>query len=310
MAIVLFSKTDFRGDSFVVNQSFSDLKNTPVGFSTSSIRLETRDDVALFFRRTGWHCEVLFRRGPKNISHAGRSGQGGKVGFANDIRSVRTTPFGLHLRLHVVTSESGQFPGGLPDSQAVDRYLSDALVEANALWAPFLLRYNLLETRRLASDKLFNIAGRREFLAVIVSRNIGAVSACWNAYFVNDAGRPGGISEPRAISNRMVFAYVADIIGNRRPDVAGFTLAHETGHFLGQVAHTIDSSNLMHREAVLDSAGVNITNRSLEDKQVEGFHEVLGRNSDDQRGVRMENGKFDLPEGPKPSLPGQHGEQP
>ena len=310
MAIILFAKTDFRGDSFVVNQNFSDLKDTGVGFRTSSIRLETAADAALFFRRTGWHGEALFRRGPKDISHAGRSGQGGKVGFANDIRSVRITPFGLHLRFHVVTSESGQFPGGLVDSQAVDRYLSDALAEANALWAPFLLQYNLLETRRLASDKLFNIAGRREFLAVIVSRNIGAVIGCWNAYFVNDAGRPAGISEPRVVSNRMVFEYVADTAGNSRADVSGFTLGHETGHFLGQVPHTIDSSNLMHRKAVLDSTGVNITNRSLEDKQVEGFHEVLGRNSDDQRGVRKENGTFDLPQGPKPPLPGQHGEQP
>ena len=92
MAITLFDKHDFRGESLVVNQDIDDLTNTAVGNRTSSIRLTSDNDVALFFRRNGWHGEAMFRRGPLNIENAGRPTKEGKTGFGNDIRSVRLTP--------------------------------------------------------------------------------------------------------------------------------------------------------------------------------------------------------------------------
>ena len=283
MAITLFDKHDFRGESLVVSQDIDDLTNTAVGNRTSSMRLTSSNDVALFFRRKGWHGEAMFRRGPLDIENAGRPSKGGKTGFGNDIRSVRLTPFRLRFHFHIVKTTSDQFPGDLPDRAAVDSYLEGVLTEANSIWQPFLLQYFLIDTRELTSDAFFDLAGRAGFMRLAVSKKANAQGAALNVYFVNSVGRPGGISLPRVFTNRLAVEFFEDTF----PEVTGLTLAHETGHFLGLAHRRLDTTNLMRPEPTVGPDNA-FSNKALKDHQVEEAHQVLARNTESQRGVRAD----------------------
>jgi len=111
--------------------------------------------------------------------------------------------------------------------------------------------------------------------------------AALNVYLINSLGRPNGISLPRVFTNRMALEYFPDGNGNPFPGVTGFALAHETGHFLGLVHRLIDNTNLM-RPTPTIATGFVLTNRALKNHQVEEAQQVLGRNSESQRGVRAD----------------------
>ena len=119
MAIRLFEQKDFGPVSFSVTSDVSDLRETPVGYKTSSIRMTSNADRALVFTKRNWDGRVMVRLGPVEIRHVGRPADGGKNEFNNDIRSVRLTDFRVNVVYHIIRDENGAWPGGFTTRAAI-----------------------------------------------------------------------------------------------------------------------------------------------------------------------------------------------
>lgn len=278
MTVTLFPRKDFEGSSFVVNQNHSVMSDTPIGHGATSMRLSAASDAALLCRREGWQGQSLFKRGPADLAHLGRPSQGGKTGLANDVRSVRITPFGLRIHFHVVTTTGGDFPGNLSSEADATQYVQDTVAAAAAIWAPFLIRLDFNGVSFAADDKLFDVRG--QFIKLARADEVFEFrKGMANPVLVERVGLLKGVagkSLPACVTTQMAIEHQ---LGGTFPDgtfingfdVAGYVLAHELGHFLG-LPHHLTGNNLMRPRGVN-----NLTNFELNDSQVENAHDALGR---------------------------------
>lgn len=278
MSVTLFPRKDFEGARFVVDKNHSVMSDTPIGHGATSMRLSAASDAALLCRREGWQGQSLFKRGPADLPHLGRPAQGGQTGLANDVRSVRITPFGLRVHFHVVTTTAGDFPGNLTSEAGATTYVQDTVAAAAAIWAPFLIRLDFQGVSFAADDELFEVRG--EFIKLARADEVfNFRQGMANAVLVERMGRLksiAGKSLPACLTTQLAIEHQ---VGGTFPDgtfingtdVAGYVLAHELGHFLGLV-HRLTGNNLMRPRGVND-----LRNLELHDSQVENAHAALGR---------------------------------
>jgi len=278
MTVTLFPRKDFGGSSFVVDKSHSVMSDTPIGHGATSMRLSADSDAALLCRREGWQGQSLFKRGTADLPHLGRPTQGGKTGLANDVRSVRITPFGLRVHFHVVTTTGGDFPGNLSSEATATTYVQDVVTAAAAIWAPFLIRLDFHGVSFAADDDLFDVRGdfgklrRAEDVFDFRQGMVNPVLVERVGLRKNIAGKslPACLTTQMAIEHQLGGTFPDGTFINGF-DVAGYVLAHELGHFLGLV-HRVTGNNLMRPRG-----GNNLTNFELHDLQVEEAHAALGR---------------------------------
>lgn len=278
MSVTLFPRKDFEGSRFVVDKNHSVMSDTPIGHGATSMRLSAASDAVLLCRREGWQGQSLFKRGPADLPHLGRPSQGGKTGLANDVRSVRITPFGLRVHFHVVTTTSGDFPGNLASEADATTYVQETVAAAAAIWAPFLIRLDFAGVSFAADDELFDVRG--QFIKLARADEVFDFrQGMANPVLVQRVGLLKGVagkSLPACLTTQMAIEHQ---LGGNFPDgtfingtdVAGYVLAHELGHFLGLV-HRLTGNNLMRPRGVND-----LQNFELHDFQVEEAHAALGR---------------------------------
>lgn len=63
MAITLFRKDNFEGDSHVVSADIADLKDTLVKHAASSMAMTSASDRVLLFKNKNYNGDVMFRSG-------------------------------------------------------------------------------------------------------------------------------------------------------------------------------------------------------------------------------------------------------
>ena len=111
MAITLYQKKNFKGDTARIRKDQNDLKDLPLGRNPSSLKMSNAKDAVLLFKKRDWRGGVMFRRGRNSIDNLGSPRAGGRNTFGNNVASVRITPFHINLNVTVVTKSNGKLPG-------------------------------------------------------------------------------------------------------------------------------------------------------------------------------------------------------
>lgn len=266
MAITLYRKPDFNGDSFRVTGNRAELKSTPVKNGSSSLSMTSSSDRGLFFKDKDYKGGVMFRAGSWGISKLSSKAKGGKMGFGDTLSSVRLTPFDVKVFVTVLQDDAGAFPGSLSSEAATIQYLDDIFGEANALWAPGLIRLQRRGTLFRRSSKFYDMKGEAVQLALKSGwKQAGHI----NVFLVNSMS--GALGMQIACSGKTI------VLVQKPVAEAGNTLAHEVGHFLG-LSH--DSAQ-RDRENVMQGPGKGrnwwVGRREFSPQQIEDAHETLSK---------------------------------
>lgn len=275
MAITLFDGRDLSGNSQAVTRDIADLRNSPVGYGTSSLEMTDAQDRCLLFLGRNWTGRVMLRRGVNTINRIGNPGEGGRTGFNNSVRSVRVTPFRIRVFYHVIRSINGNWPGGIANQRDMNRYIRDIHARLDDAWGDGLFVFVRARTNVYDNARFFNM--RNEYVALLRSRAFNVERFAVNAFLVNSiAGDTDGISVPRQIGYR-----TAVEVDPANVPLSGQLLAHEIGHMLG-LGHRgggFGSNNLMEQ-------GSNGT--SLRDDQYERAHRTASNRTGRARAFRIE----------------------
>ncbi len=285
MSIRLFSRTGFNGDSHTVTSDISDLRNTPVGTSTSSLRFTENDDRALFYTEPNWRGQVMFRDGITDISNTGKTARGGKSGFNNNICSVRITPFEFRVN-YIVVIDDRDLPGshnedhtGLGGVLSLLQQVGDAHEVVQGILRPYLLdavRLPTLSTfdSRVYFDLTHGAGTSRELGTMLGDADFPWRYDAFNVVLVNSLTNSVGTNST-LLGNRNLGAAIVEV----RPDDElfgmGRTIAHEMVHALGIRNHGAnnDPSLLMTQTGNVTGPLTDAVN--LTDGQAETIHETL-----------------------------------
>lgn len=271
MAISLFRKDNCQpGDSHVITGNVSNLKDVPVGHSTSSMSMTAAADGILLFTKTNYNGDVMFRSGIQQVNKMSSPAKGGKTGFGNTIASARVTPFQVRLFINIVARDDGSFSGfrsadGAQGTEAFDlfpQFIRDIVSVADAIWRKFLIGFTVPEITLRRSSKLHNMKNE---LYPLLWKNWQKPGHA-NVYLVGELSNASGICPPVGWGR----GAVVDCGLTPNVERAGDTLAHELGHYFGLSEHQADTDNLM--TSAETSRGVLTTT------QVEEAHKALATN--------------------------------
>lgn len=281
MAITLFDRKDLGGVSFNVPGDVANLRETPVGYKCSSLRMTVDTDRALFFTKRSWDGRVMIRRGAQVIRHVGRPKDGGKSGFQNDIRSVRLTDFGINVVYHIIRDKNGEWPGGFTSQAAIEGYLRNAHRTMNRVWRPGFIRFDIVRTNVYDNERVFNF--RENFSWLRDTRAFSLQQAAVNVFIVNTRRRQivGEASRLQRLRNAGIAAVALSQGGVRfTAFIAGLIVAHEAGHVLG-LRHGSAKGN--RSNIMFDSWNLSpntTTLLGLNRDQVERVHRRMSRSGD------------------------------
>lgn len=281
MAIFLRDRTNLRGSSTRVRGNRADLRNSEVGYSTSSMNMNNNRDRILLFKGRNWQENVMFRTGVNSIDRTGRPADGGKTGFNNGIRSARITNFNVRVNYHVIRDANGNFPGGIANRTAMNTYINSIHGQINTIWNRSFINFINFRTNIHDSDRFFNM--RRDFVALLLNRSMSTRRDSVDLFLVNSIGR-GTLGT--AVSARLSTKLMVNVRRTRTNNATGGaarTLAHEIGHTfsLGHGSNSV-ANNLM------TQTGSGGTGTRLTVAQVERVHRKISYRTGDLRNLRRE----------------------
>jgi hypothetical protein len=254
----------------------SDLRETPVGYKTSSIQMTANGDRALFFRQRNWDGGVMARQGRQDIRHVGRPSDGGKTGFNNDIRSIRLTNFRVNVVYHIIRDRNANFPGGFANRAAINAYIRRVHREFNRVWMQGFISFQLLRTNVYDNDRVFNF--RENFSWLRDDRAFSLEQAAINVFVVNTRRRQviGQGSRLLLFRNAGIAVIALTQGGPPMHDITvGRITAHEVGHVLG-LGHKSAGDNPVN--IMFPSLGTGTThNTLLNNDQIERVHRRISR---------------------------------
>jgi hypothetical protein len=276
MAITLFQDKNFRDRSMVVTQSIADLKDVSIGKNPSSIRLTAQTESILLYTQKDWDGDVHYIRGPAEVADLGDKNAGGETGFANNVRSVRITPFRLRLNVNVIRNESGQLPGqwtlGTEDDhvRAIVAAMNSFFTAQRSLFTLEIARITLR-----TSNAKYNLSLLDQLIFPGEWKNLHEVDVMIVNQFEKD-GLLGVAKFPHFGKTVMAAATFVDNDGVQRSmsdNNIAEVMAHELGHYLGLQHNTSNdnSANLMFPT----TSFAGLSNRSLSIDQIEEMQQKL-----------------------------------
>ncbi|TBR08387.1 MAG: hypothetical protein EPO62_06795 [Candidatus Nitrosotenuis sp.] len=268
VTVTLFKKDNCQGDSFIVAEDITDLKNTPVKHNASSMSLTSDSDKILLFQKTNYNGDAMFRNGIKQVTKMSSPSKGGKTGFGNTVSSARCTPFTINLFVNIIANDDGSFEGLRSSDEELetggfdnfDSFIADIVESANNVWHNFLIHLEVSEIVLRKSSKLHDL--KNELYPLLWKDWQKKGNA--NVYLVRGIHKASGICPPVGFGKGAVVSCETPTDIAREGDI----LAHELGHYFGISKHEEDSQNLMTKHSD-PSAGI------LTDKQVEEAHKTL-----------------------------------
>lgn len=265
MTITLAEQSDFGPIYFDVTRDITDLRETPVGYKTSSMRMTSASDRVLLFKKPNWDGGVIARRGDLDISRIGRPSAGGRTGFDNNIRSVRISDFGIDLVYHVIRDANGNWAGSISSRTEMDSFLADVHSEVNFNLGPAFLSFTHIRTNIYDNRRIFNFA-EKKMNWLKNSRSFSLEPAAVNIFVVNTLRRwvIGHAIKLERLRNPGIgiVSLTLDGAGLIPTRSVGRIIAHEIGHILG-LGHGSaegDRGNLMFDGPL----GGNLTDRQIE----------------------------------------------
>lgn len=272
MAITLFQDTNFRDRSMVVTQSVADLKDVSIGKNPSSIRLTGSAESILLYTQKDWDGDVHYIRGSADVADLGSKDAGGELGFGNNVRSVRITPFRLRLNVNVICNEAGELPGQWPAGTEQSRIQTIVAAINSFLTAQrVLLTLEIARVTRRTSNAKYNLSLTDQFRFPAEWKNRHEVDVMVVNQFEKDT-LVGVGKLPHFGHTVMAAATFVDNNGEQHslPDsTIAYVLIHELGHYLGLQHNTANgsSANLMFPEVVNGLSGVSLSAAQIEEMQ-------------------------------------------
>lgn len=257
MAVTLFSNRNRRGESERINNNRGDLRNSAVGYRTTSAELTNRNDQVLLFSQRNFGGRALFLNGRANIDRVGRPADGGKTGFNNSARSARMTPFRIDVIYHIVRDGDGNNPGGINNMNNLVTTLHNNI---RGIWSNFMIDLRRRRINTHDSDRFFNMRG--DYTALLTNRSMSVQNDALNIFLVNTTNGAIGRAAPRLSVRTIV-----QIDGRNNAEIAR-TTAHEIGHIFFLNHNNRDGTNLMAQTRI--GNGLN-----LDQRQVERVHQRL-----------------------------------
>jgi hypothetical protein len=285
MAITLYARTKFRGDSSVISRDFADLRDLAVGRRPSSMTMTAAADAIVLFKNDDWHGGAMHRRGVHRIEDLGSRDDGGQLTFGASVASVRLTPFSFHFNITVVTNAAGTLPGGFTNLPSLTTHLTAMIDRLNAWYAreKALLETGVAQLHARADDGHFNLSGREANNFPVAWLNQGQVDLIVANGF-DDGSQIGQGSFPWT-GQTIVTALRRDGPAGSLipPGSLAMNVAHEFGHFFGSQhppAGTAASN-------IMTQGLVDIDNRVADSEQIGEWHTKLARNLS-RRGNRID----------------------
>lgn len=281
MAIFLRDRTNLRGNTTRVRNNIANLRNSEVGYSTSSMNMTNAGDRILLFKGRNWQKNVMFRTGTNTINRTGRPADGGKTGFNNGVRSARITNFSVRINYHVIRDAGGNFPGGITNRTRMDRYITSIHRQINVIWNLAFINFINFRTNIHDSDRFFNM--RRDFVALLLNRSMSTRRDSVDVFLVNSIrGGTLGTAVGARISTKLMVNVVRTGTNNATTGAAR-SLAHEIGHTfsLGHGANNVAAN-------VMTQTGAGGTGTRLIVAQVERVHRKISYRTGDLRNLRRE----------------------
>ena len=270
MPITMYEKKDFKGSSLHLSSDVDDLYPTPVGYKTSSARIEGGGG-ALFFTKTRWDGRVMCRRSVMGINDLGDYGGLGRVGFDNSVKSIRISPFNVKVRYFVVTNSRGNYPGSYTNWSSVTTFLSKVHSGAAAVWQNAFIQLLSTGQEIVEHDGFYRIDS---FSAFALTSDFHTRKDVINVFLVSDIRDAVGQACSIPWSTRLA------IEPGSVPAVTR-TLAHEIGHVFG-LSHGSKKEQTLMRQTK-DSSSLALT-----DDQIEEVHQNLSVRAGVMANLRLE----------------------
>lgn len=279
MTITLFEDKDCKGKSRNVVGDLRDLKGL-TGDKPGSIRMTEGDEAVLLYKNDDWHGGALYLRGPVTVGDLGSEKEGGRFGFGNSIRSVRTSPFQLDLNVTVVKDARGDLPGDWKTQPHASTDIREMVSAANIFLAEkrALLQLAIARITFRTSDKLFAISMGEQILLPGEWTENGEVDVVFTDRFSKE-GTIGRAFFPCWGESLVVAKKVNSTLGADTllaQDVMAAVMVHELGHHLGLTHNTSNDSdrNLMFPTMVQD----HLAHLRLTPEQIREMHDRLANN--------------------------------
>jgi Matrixin len=283
MTITLFQDKNFRDRSMVVTQSIADLKDVSIGANPSSVRLTgPQPESILLYTKKGWDGDVHYVPGPAEVADLGSKEAGGELGFRNNVRAVRITPFRLRLNVNVIRNESGELPGQwTPGTEETRVRTIVNLINSFFGARGALLRLEIARVTLRTSNAKYNLLLTDQFRFPAAWRNPREVDVMVVNQFERDT-RAGVGKYPHFGQTVMVAATIVNRSGEQQdlsPDEMALVMAHELGHYLGLQHNTAnaDPSNLMAPSFSDENGPLTLASLSLFPEQIEEMQQKLAR---------------------------------
>ena len=274
MSVILYTDKNFQGKSLSVSSNMQDLKTSTIGYDTSSIQIHSISG-ALFFTKPSWDGRVMCRRQIMHINNVGDYGGLGKFGFNDRIKSLRITPFKVHVRYTVIMHSHGLWPGGYKTWSDVQSFLAKVHASAKTIWKTGFIDLVADSYEFKEHDGFFRI---ENFAKFITTFDFSTSKDVINVFFVDEINDAIGQAFNLPFSTRLAIA-----APSTKNDVSGVarTLAHEIGHVFGLPHGRKNTSTLMRQTRHSHSL-------DLTDDQIEQVHRRLSVRSGPAANLRRE----------------------